>query len=52
VVVFGDKESNESLAIREHGGGRSTLSLAEFRARLSALAQHAERDATPEGAVP
>src|SRR5262249_50317928 len=29
VVVYGDKESDESLAIREHGGGQSTLSLAE-----------------------
>ena len=24
VVVYGDKESDESLAIREHGGGQST----------------------------
>ncbi len=31
VVVYGDKESDEALAIREHGGGQSTLSLAEFR---------------------
>ncbi len=31
LVVYGDKESDESLAIREHGGGQSTLSLAEFR---------------------
>ena len=37
VVVFGDKESNESLAIREHGGDRSTLSLAEFRVKLDTL---------------
>jgi threonyl-tRNA synthetase len=27
VVVYGDKESDEALAIREHGGRRSTLSL-------------------------
>jgi threonyl-tRNA synthetase len=39
VVVYGDKESSDSLAIREHGGGQSTLSLAEFRVRLSALAR-------------
>ena len=32
VVVYGDKESDESLAIREHGGGQSTRSLAELRA--------------------
>jgi threonyl-tRNA synthetase len=51
VVVYGDKESDEALAIREHGGGQSTLSLAEFRERLSALAQRAERGAAPEGAV-
>jgi threonyl-tRNA synthetase len=37
VVVYGDKESDESLAIREHGGGRSTLSLVEFRAKLATL---------------
>jgi threonyl-tRNA synthetase len=37
VVVFGDKESNESLAIREHGGERNTLSLVEFRAKLATL---------------
>jgi threonyl-tRNA synthetase len=37
VVVFGDKESDESLAIREHGGGQTTLSLAEFRAKLATL---------------
>ncbi|HEX6763736.1 MAG TPA: threonine--tRNA ligase [Gaiellaceae bacterium] len=36
-VVYGDKESSESLAIREHGGGRSTLSLTEFRARIATL---------------
>jgi threonyl-tRNA synthetase len=37
VVVYGDKESDESLAIREHGGEQTTVSLADFRARLSAL---------------
>ncbi len=51
VVVYGDKESDDALAIREHGGGRSTLSLVELRERLSALAQRAERGAAPEGAV-
>jgi threonyl-tRNA synthetase len=37
VVVYGDKESDESLAIREHGGGQTTLSLADFRAKLATL---------------
>ena len=37
VVVYGDKESDESLAIREHGGEQSTLSLADFRAKLATL---------------
>src|SRR3954447_5231066 len=36
-VVYGDKESDESLALREHGGGQSTCSLAEFRALLAKL---------------
>jgi threonyl-tRNA synthetase len=37
VVVYGDKESSEALAIREHGGGQSTLSLPEFRAKIGTL---------------
>jgi threonyl-tRNA synthetase len=37
IVVYGDKESEEALAIREHGGGRSTRSLADFRAQLATL---------------
>ncbi len=37
VVVFGDKESDDALAIREHGGGQSTLSLQDFRAILATL---------------
>ncbi|MDX6474852.1 MAG: threonyl-tRNA synthetase, partial [Gaiellaceae bacterium] len=37
VVVYGAKESDESLAIRRHGGDQSTLSLAEFRATLATL---------------
>jgi threonyl-tRNA synthetase len=37
VVVYGDKESDESLAIRQHGGSQSTLSLAEFRAKIATL---------------
>jgi threonyl-tRNA synthetase len=37
VVVFGDRESEESLAVREHGGGQSEESLADFAARLATL---------------
>jgi threonyl-tRNA synthetase len=38
VVVYGDRESEESLAVRERGGGQSQESLAEFAARLATLA--------------
>jgi threonyl-tRNA synthetase len=37
VVVYGDKESDESLAVRERGGEQSTLALAEFQAKLATL---------------
>jgi threonyl-tRNA synthetase len=37
VVVYGDRESDESLAIREHGGGQSTQSLVDFLGRLATL---------------
>src|SRR5438034_8050320 len=37
VIVYGDKESDESLAVREHGGEQSTLALAEFQDRLATL---------------
>ncbi len=37
-VVYGDKESDEALAIREHGGGQETLSLEDFRGKLATLA--------------
>jgi threonyl-tRNA synthetase len=36
-VVYGDRESEESLAVRERGGGQSQESLAEFAARLATL---------------
>ena len=40
-IVYGDRESDESLAVREHGGGQSTRSLeellAEFRSQLATL---------------
>src|SRR6184192_1275210 len=31
-IVYGDKESEDSLAVRERGGGQSTLSLSKFLA--------------------
>jgi threonyl-tRNA synthetase len=37
VIVYGDKESDEALAIRERGGDQSTLALAEFEAKLATL---------------
>jgi threonyl-tRNA synthetase len=37
VIVYGDKESDESLAVREHGGEQTTLSLPDFRAKLATL---------------
>jgi len=37
VVVYGDKESDDALAVRERGGGQDTLSLAELQVRLAAL---------------
>jgi threonyl-tRNA synthetase len=36
-VVYGDRESDESLAVRERGGGQSTESLADFGVRLATL---------------
>jgi threonyl-tRNA synthetase len=36
-VVFGDRESEESLAIRERGGEQTQESLADFVARLATL---------------
>jgi threonyl-tRNA synthetase len=37
VIVYGDRESDESLAVREHGGGQTTLTLSEFEAKLATL---------------
>jgi threonyl-tRNA synthetase len=36
-IVYGDRESDESLAVRERGGEQSELSLAELLARLQPL---------------
>ena len=38
IVVYGDRESDESLAIRERGGGQAQESLADFLAKLATLA--------------
>jgi threonyl-tRNA synthetase len=38
VIVYGDKESDESLAVRRRGGEQSTLSLEALRADLSRVA--------------
>src|SRR5579884_251997 len=36
-IVYGDRESDERLAVRERGGGQSTLSLAALLDRLATL---------------
>jgi threonyl-tRNA synthetase len=36
-IVYGDRESDESLAVRERGGEQSTLSLSELLAKLMPL---------------
>jgi threonyl-tRNA synthetase len=38
VVVYGDKESDESLALRKRGGEQSTLSLEALRAEMAQVA--------------
>jgi threonyl-tRNA synthetase len=37
VVIYGDRESEDSLAIRERGGDQSQVGLEEFAARLATL---------------
>jgi threonyl-tRNA synthetase len=37
VIVYGDKESDDSLAVRERGGEQSTKSLVDLRAYLATL---------------
>jgi threonyl-tRNA synthetase len=37
ILVYGDKESDEALAIREHGGAQEMLSLVDFLAKLATL---------------
>jgi threonyl-tRNA synthetase len=38
VIVYGDRESDDALAVREHGGSQQTLSLAGLREKLATLA--------------
>jgi threonyl-tRNA synthetase len=38
VIVYGDKESDESLAVREHGGNQRTVSLSALQEELATLA--------------
>ena len=42
VVVYGDRESDAALAVRERGGGQSTLSLDELLHRFAELAAEAD----------
>jgi threonyl-tRNA synthetase len=42
VVVYGDRESDAALAVRERGGGQSTLSLADLVGRFAELASEAD----------
>jgi threonyl-tRNA synthetase len=37
VVVYGDRESDDSLAVRERGGAQQTLGLSELVAKLATL---------------
>ena len=37
VVVYGDRESDESLAIRKRGGERANVPLAKLREELATL---------------
>ncbi len=42
VVVYGDRESDDALAVRERGGDQSTISLDELLARFRELAAEAD----------
>ena len=42
VVVYGDRESDEALAVRERGGEQSTLSLADVLERFRDLGAEAD----------
>ena len=42
IVVYGDRESDDALAVRERGGGQSTISLDELVGRFRELAAEAD----------
>jgi len=42
VVVYGDRESDDALAVRERGGGQSTRSLAELLEQFRGLAAQSD----------
>ena len=42
VIVYGDRESDDALAVRERGGAQSTLSLDALLARFGELAAEAD----------
>ena len=37
VIVYGEKESDDALALREHGGKQRTLALSELQKELATL---------------
>ena len=37
LIVYGDKESDDSLAVRKHGGERATFGLAALKSELATL---------------
>jgi threonyl-tRNA synthetase len=37
VIVWGDKESEEAIAVRQHGGAQKTVGLKELREELATL---------------
>jgi threonyl-tRNA synthetase len=41
-IVYGDRESDGALAVREHGGEQSTMSLEDLLARFAQLAAEAD----------
>ena len=42
VIVYGERESDDALAVRERGGEQSTMSLDELLARFRDLAAQAD----------
>jgi len=53
VVVYGDRESDSALAVRERGGGQATQSLDELVAKFHDLGATAESEGSdPSGLTP